>query len=107
MRAKNENNSKFRQAACLTIITLLEHSDLISKWQYTLEKKSLSGEIQSEGLGLFLRLVHYYGMTMIETEDEYSMLQSELKLCTTLLNMTPYARMLPGLSVHLSNTILG
>ena len=32
MRASSENNSKFRQAACQTLTTLLEHSDMISKW---------------------------------------------------------------------------
>ena len=40
MHAKSENNCKFRQAACQTVTTLLENSDLISKWQYILEKKA-------------------------------------------------------------------
>lgn len=51
--------------------------------------------------------MHYYAVTMIETETEYSLLQSELKMCTTLLNITPYARMLPGLSVLLTETMIG
>ena len=51
--------------------------------------------------------MHYYAVTMIETETEYSLLQSELKMCTTLLNITPYARMLPGLSVLLTETVIG
>ena len=107
MRATSENSSKFRQAACQTITTLLEHSDHISKWQYVLERKNEGSEqIHSEGLGLFLRLLHYYAVTLLETETEYTLLQSELKLCTTLLNTTPYARMLPGLSVLLTETVL-
>ena len=53
-----------------------------------------------------MRLMHYYTVSMIETETEYTMLQSELKMCTTLLNITPYARMLPGLSVLLTDTVI-
>ena len=77
MRSKSENNSKFRQAACQTVTTLLENSDMIAKWQYILEKRGNTNdnqEIQSEGLGLFLRLMHYYAVTLIETETEFSML---------------------------------
>ena len=55
---------------------------------------------------MFLRLTHYYAVTLLETETESSMLSSELKLCTTLLSTTPYARMLPGLSVLLTDTVL-
>ena len=50
-------------------------------------------------------MIHYYAVTLIESETEYSMLQSELKLCTALLNITPYARMLPGLSITLTEAI--
>ena len=50
-------------------------------------------------------MIHYYAVTLIESETEYSMLQSELKLCTALLNITPYARMLPGLSITLAEAI--
>ena len=108
MRASGENNTKFRQAACQTITTLLEHSDLIAKWPTALERRQSDGRgIQSEGLGLFLRLMHYYSATLLENESEYSMLSCELKLCSTLLGMTPYARMLPGLSVMLTDTVLG
>lgn len=32
IRATGDNNSKFRQAACQTVITLLENSEHISKW---------------------------------------------------------------------------
>ena len=39
MRSKSENNAKFRQAACQTMTTLLENSDMIAKWQYILEKR--------------------------------------------------------------------
>ncbi len=76
---------------------LLENSEIIQKWQYILERKN-GNEINSENLGLFLRLLHYYCISLIETESESMMLQCELKICTTLLNVTPYARMLPGLS---------
>ena len=50
---------------------------MIAKWQYILEKRGNTNdnqEIQSEGLGLFLRLMHYYAVTLIETETEFSML---------------------------------
>lgn len=71
-----ENSGKFRQAACHTITTLLENSDMIAKWQYILERRGAASptEIQSEGLGLFLRLIHYYVVTLVENETEYSML---------------------------------
>ena len=82
---------------------------MISKWQYVLERKNSggNGEITSERLGLFLRLLHYYAISMLETETEASMLPSELKLCSTILSITPYARLLPGLSSQLTEAILG
>lgn len=106
MKASSENNSKFRQAACQTLITLLENNDMLAKWQYILERKSGQDEIQSEGMGLFLRLIHYYMVVTVENETEFQMLQMQLKLCTTLLQITPYARMLPGLSTLLGRMVV-
>ena len=48
-----ENSFKFRTAACATINTLLENSEIImiSKWQNMLERQVGDGSVQSESLG--------------------------------------------------------
>jgi pantoate kinase len=38
MHAAQENTSKFRQAVCQAITVLLQNSDQIAKWQYSLER---------------------------------------------------------------------
>lgn len=43
---------------------------------------------------------------MIESETKEYALFSALKLCAVLLNVTPYARMLPGLQVTLLETVV-
>lgn len=73
MRAVQDNSSKVRQAACQTLTVLLENCETISKWQYSLEhisavKADGVAEISIESLGLFLRLLHYYLVTLIESE---------------------------------------
>lgn len=73
-----ENSIKFRTAACATINTLLENSEIImiSKWQNMLEKHmpDHSGTVQSESLGQFLRLLHYYLITLVSGEKDFQLL---------------------------------
>ena len=105
-----ENSTKFRTAACATINTLLENSEtiMISKWQNMLERQAQdnSGAVQSESLGTFLRLLHYYLITMVSGEKDFQLLQSEIRLCGTLLHVTPYSKMLPGLPTLLITSML-
>ena len=81
---------------------------MISKWQAMLERQLLdnSGTVQSESLGQFLRLLHYYLISMVGREKDYQLLQSEIRLCGTLLHITPYSKMLPGLATLLINQLL-
>ena len=53
-----------------------EHSDMISKWQNMLEKHmpDHSGTVQSESLGQFLRLLHYYLITLVSGEKDFQLL---------------------------------
>ena len=67
-----ENTSKLRAAAVATVTTLLENSEIIaiSKWQNMLERRQPDGSVQSEALGQFLRLLHYYLITLLQTEKD-------------------------------------
>ena len=62
--------------------------------------------MQSETLGQFLRLLHYYLITLLQTEKDQQLLQSEIRLCGTLLSITPYSKMLPGLSTLLLTQLI-
>lgn len=104
----SENTQKLRAAAVATVNTLLENSEIIaiSKWQHMLERKQADGSVQSETLGQFLRLLHYYLITLLQTEKDQQLLQSEIRLCGTLLSITPYSKMLPGLSTLLLTQLI-
>ena len=81
-------------SALYTINALLENSEIISKWQGTLEsEKGSQGE-----LGVFLRLLHYMMFVMLTSETEPILLVQELRICSTLLSVTPYTKMRAGLA---------
>ena len=104
-----ENGSKFRIAVCSAVSTLIENSEIIQKWQgqleYIKESKENAGSKVCEPLGMFLRLLHYTVVTMIETENDPQMLLAQIKIANTILHQTPYSKMLPGLASILMQNI--
>lgn len=42
---------------------------------------------------------------MISQEKDFPLLVAQLKLATTLLNVTPYARLQPGIQISLMNVV--
>jgi len=51
--------------------------------------------------------MHSLIIAMIESETNKYMLIQELKLLSTILTVTPYARMMPGLPLVVLNFLLG
>ena len=108
IRSNSENGNKFRSAVVAAICTLLDNCELIQKWQGHLETAKSDSAVRptSDPLGQFLRLLHYALIVMLESETDSQMMIAHIKLANTLLHVTPYAKMLPGLASLLVHSLV-
>ena len=73
----------------LSINVLLENSDFIKK---------LQDGVDTTEMGKFLHLLHSLVVCLLRKETDSQMALMILKLCNTLLTVTPYDKMSPGMS---------